>query len=100
MDGFQFDLNHFSDSNQAQDSPQIFGAFGLDGQSIAPPIHNGSFFGTNNGGLIGSDAGDANDENDPKRRRIARVIPSPVFTAPLREAYSNGRRVICVERRK
>lgn len=69
MDGFQYDLNQFPDTTQPQDPPQIFGAFGLDGQNIAPAIHSSSYY--------GGDIGDGIDENDPKRRRIARVRCCP-----------------------
>ncbi len=48
-----------------QQPPQIFGAYASDGTPIPASLPPGSYFGDlNDGGL---------DENDPKRRRIARV---------------------------
>lgn len=45
--------------------PQIFGGYNADGTPIPATLPPGSYFGDyNDGGL---------DENDPKRRRIARV---------------------------
>jgi hypothetical protein len=47
-----------------QQPPQIFGAYNPDGTPIPPTLPPGAYFGDYDGGL---------DENDPKRRRIARV---------------------------
>lgn len=48
----------------SQQPPQIFGAYNSDGTPIPPNLPPGAYFGDYDGGL---------DENDPKRRRIARV---------------------------
>jgi hypothetical protein len=47
-----------------QQPPQIFGAYNPDGTPIPPTLPPGAYFGDYDGGL---------DENDPKRRRIARA---------------------------
>lgn len=62
-DGFNYDLSQFPDST-AREPPQVFGAYDVNGQPIASSLPPGSYFG---------DLGDGIDENDPKRRRIARV---------------------------
>lgn len=62
-DGFNYDMNQFPDSTPGE-TPKIFGAYDQNGQPIAPSLPPGNYFG---------DLGDAIDENDPKRRRIARV---------------------------
>jgi len=62
-DGFDHDLNQYPDATSGE-ALQTFAAYDLNGQSIAPPLPPGSYFG---------DLGDGIDENDPKRRRIARV---------------------------
>jgi len=60
-DGYGFDLS----SNYMSQPPQIFGAYNPDGSPV-PPVLSGSIFGDSN------EQGSV-DENDPKRRRIARV---------------------------
>lgn len=67
-DGFNYDLNQFPDST-ASEPPQVFGAYDVNGQPIAPSLPPGNYFG---------DLGDGIDENDPKRRRIARVSDSDI----------------------
>ena len=60
-DGYGFE----GPSNFLSQPPQIFGAYNADG-SPAQPVLSGPIFGDSN------DQGSV-DENDPKRRRIARV---------------------------
>jgi hypothetical protein len=60
-DGYGFEMP----SNFMSQPPQIFGAYNSDGSPV-PPVLSGSIFGDNN------EQGSV-DENDPKRRRIARV---------------------------
>ena len=59
-DNYGFDMP----SNLMSQPPQIFGAYNRDGSPVQPGI-SGSIFGDNEQGSV--------DENDPKRRRIARV---------------------------
>jgi hypothetical protein len=67
IDGLSFDMSSFV----AQQPPQIFGAYNPDGTPIAPSLPPGAYFGDYaDGGL---------DENDPKRRRIARVGRCPLM---------------------
>jgi len=63
QDGFNYDLSQFPDSTSSE-PPQIFSAYDLNGQPLAPSLPPGNYY---------SDLGDGIDENDPKRRRIARV---------------------------
>ena len=49
--------------------PQIFGNFSFDGSSL-PPSLPGAFLGEDGNVLLGEEL---LDQNDPKRRRIARV---------------------------
>ena len=56
-----YDMSQFA----PQQPPQIFGAYNPDGTSIPATLPPGSYFGDSNDGAV--------DENDPKRRRIARV---------------------------
>lgn len=61
-----YDMSRFSQP------PQIFGAQDADGNPIPAAMPSDSFF---------VDQGDQNgDENDPKRRRIARVSRNPVVS--------------------
>ena len=60
--GLNYDLSSFTMSQQP---PQIFGAYNSDGSPVPPTLPPGSIFGDNDAGSY--------DENDPKRRRIARV---------------------------
>jgi hypothetical protein len=60
MDSLGYDMNAYA----AQQPPQIFGTY-HDGSPMAPMPYQGAYFGD------GTDAG--LDDNDPKRRRIARV---------------------------
>ena len=60
-DSYGFDMS----SNYMSQPPQIFGAYHPDGSPV-PPVLSGSIFGDSN------EQGSV-DENDPKRRRIARV---------------------------
>ncbi|KAK5945477.1 hypothetical protein PMZ80_002682 [Knufia obscura] len=62
-DGFNYDLNQFPGSTPGEPS-QIFGAYDVNEQPIAPSLPPGNYF---------NDLGDGIDENDPKRRRIARA---------------------------
>lgn len=62
MDGFNYDMNQYQ-GTPPSDAP-IFGAYDLSGQQIPGSLPPGQYFG---------DLGDGIDENDPKRRRIARV---------------------------
>jgi hypothetical protein len=64
-DGYGFDL---PSNYMSQQPPQIFGAYNPDGSPV-PPVLSGSIFGDSN------EQGSV-DENDPKRRRIARVSGS------------------------
>lgn len=63
-DAYGFDMP----SNLMSQPPQIFGAYNPDG-SPAQAALSGSIFGDNEAGSM--------DENDPKRRRIARVRREP-----------------------
>ena len=60
-DSYGFDMS----SNYMSQPPQIFGAYNPDGSPV-PPVLSGSIFGDSN------EQGSV-DDNDPKRRRIARV---------------------------
>ncbi len=59
-DNYGFDMP----SNLMSQSTPIFGAYNPDGSPVQPNL-SGSIFGDNEQGSV--------DENDPKRRRIARV---------------------------
>ncbi|KAJ9634296.1 hypothetical protein H2204_006373 [Knufia peltigerae] len=61
LDGLGYDMSHF----MPQHPPQIFGAYNPDGTPIPPTLPPGPYFGDLNDGMV--------DENDPKRRRIARA---------------------------
>lgn len=63
-DGFNYDLNQFPGSTPGEPSQIFGGAYDVNGQPIAPSLPPGNYF---------NDLGDGIDENDPKRRRIARV---------------------------
>lgn len=70
MDGLGYDMNAFS----AQQPPQIFGAYDHNGSPMAAMPYQGAYFGdAMDGGL---------DDNDPKRRRIARVCAAPPCRMP------------------
>lgn len=70
MDGMGYDMNAFS----AQQPPQIFGAYDHNGSPMAAMAYQGAYFGDGmDGGL---------DDNDPKRRRIARVRAAPLCRLP------------------
>ncbi|EXJ72140.1 uncharacterized protein A1O5_04644 [Cladophialophora psammophila CBS 110553] len=61
IDGLGYDMSQFV----SPQPPQIFGAYNADGTPIPPILPPGAYFGDfNDGGA---------DENDPKRRRIARA---------------------------
>ena len=60
MAGMGYDMNAFA----TQQPPQIFGAYDHNGSPLGPMGYQGAYFGESLDGL---------DENDPKRRRIARV---------------------------
>jgi hypothetical protein len=61
MAGLGYDMNAFA----TQQPPQIFGAYDHNGSPMGPMGYQGAYFGDSlDGGL---------DDNDPKRRRIARV---------------------------
>ncbi|KIW17153.1 hypothetical protein PV08_04344 [Exophiala spinifera] len=61
LDTLGYDMSQF----MPQHPPQIFGAYNPDGTPIPPTLPPGSYFGDLNDGMV--------DENDPKRRRIARA---------------------------
>lgn len=65
LDSLGYDMSHF----MPQHPPQVFGAYNPDGTPIPPTLPLGPYFGDLNDGLV--------DENDPKRRRIARVRHPP-----------------------
>jgi hypothetical protein len=66
MDNLGYNMSQY----MSQQPPQIFGAYTSDGSPIAPSLPGGNYFGDlNDGGF---------DENDPKRRRIARVCAYPL----------------------
>lgn len=70
--------------------PQIFGALDADGNPLPPTMPTGNFF---------VDDNDLNgDDNDPKRRRIARVSHHVLYNIPLRLTFR--RLVICAGKRK
>lgn len=62
MDGFNYDMNQYQ-GTPPPDAP-IYGAFDLGAGQLPGTLPPGQYFG---------DVGDGIDENDPKRRRIARV---------------------------
>jgi hypothetical protein len=70
MDGMGYDMNAYG----AQ-PPQIFGAYGHNGESMAGMPYQGAYF---------DDGLDGLDDSDPKRRRIARVsgIHSLLYARP------------------
>jgi hypothetical protein len=73
MDGLGFDMSHFG----TQQVPQIFGAYNPDGSPIPPNLPPGPIFADS------TDAASA-DENDSKKRRIARVGDEcRIFKDPL-----------------
>lgn len=66
IEGIPYDMSQFV----SPQPPQIFGAYNPDGTPIPASLPPGAYFGDYNDGGV--------DENDPKRRRIARVRPLPV----------------------
>lgn len=56
--------------------PQIFGAYNADGSPVPPSLPGPIFSDDNN-------AGNAEENNDVKRRRIARVIRPRNFDRPI-----------------
>ena len=62
LDGFQYDLNQYQ--NPSSGDGAIFGNFDTGAQALPGSMAGNNYFG---------DLGDSVDENDPKRRRIARV---------------------------
>lgn len=82
IDSLGYDISQF----MPQQPPQIFGGYNSDGTPLPATLPPGAYFGDLNDGSI--------DENDPKRRRIARVrlyhtvmretIPSLTDSAGLR----------------
>ena len=60
-DGYGFEMP----SNFMSQPPQIFGAYNPDGSPAQPILSDAMFGDSNEQGSV--------DENDPKRRRIARV---------------------------
>jgi hypothetical protein len=86
-DSYGFDMS----SNYMSQPPQIFGAYNPDGSPV-PPVLSGPIFGDSN------DQGSV-DENDPKRRRIARVSGKEL---PIRRGVPNCayRPATCVERKR
>lgn len=70
MDGF--DMNAYA-GQQQQPPPQIFGAYDHNGSPMTNLTYQGAYFGDGMDGL---------DDNDPKRRRIARVCALPSPTPP------------------
>lgn len=69
LDTFNYDMNQYRDVTTPGEGPQFFGNFDSNGQPLEPGLVSGNYF----DGSI-----DGQDENDPKRRRIARVriVPS------------------------
>jgi hypothetical protein len=61
IDSLGYDISQF----MPQQPPQIFGGYNSDGTPLPATLSAGAYFGDLNDGSI--------DENDPKRRRIARV---------------------------
>ncbi|KIV85314.1 hypothetical protein PV11_01019 [Exophiala sideris] len=61
IDSLGYDISQF----MPQQPPQIFGGYNTDGTPIPASLPPGAYFGDLNDGSI--------DENDPKRRRIARA---------------------------
>ncbi len=66
LNSMGYDMNAF-----AQQPPQIFGAYNADGSPMPPVLPAGNYF--DDGLDLGLD-----DDNDPKRRRIARVQSTQV----------------------
>lgn len=62
LDTFNYDIHQYHE-NAPGDAP-MFGGYDLNGQPIPSSLPPGTYFG---------DPSDGHDENDPKRRRIARV---------------------------
>lgn len=63
MDGLNYEINQFT-PRTPNDLPQIYVNYDINGQPIPPNLPPGHYF---------ADIGDGADENDPKRRRIARA---------------------------
>jgi hypothetical protein len=61
IDSLGFDMSQFV----SHQTPQMFGAYNPDGTPIPTSLPSGNYMSDYNDGL--------GDENDPKRRRIARV---------------------------
>ncbi|KAK5083151.1 hypothetical protein LTR05_007034 [Lithohypha guttulata] len=63
MDGFTYDMNNYPDATPGDSNP-IFNAYDASGNIIPQVLPPGNYFDVNGDGL---------DDNDPKRRRIARA---------------------------
>lgn len=73
VDSLGFDMSQFV----SHQPPQVFGAYSADGTPLPATLPSGNYFSDYNDGV--------GDENDPKRRRIARVrsqsIENGIFLA-------------------
>ncbi len=89
IDSMGYDISQF----MPQQPHQIFGAYNPDGTPIPPTLPPGAYFGDlTDGGL---------DENDPKRRRIARVRHHTlVCGGELTHSDPHCRLAICAGKRK
>lgn len=88
MDSLGYDLSQFV----PQQPPQIFGAYNADGTPIPPTLPPGTYFGDLTDGAV--------DENDPKRRRIARVRSLTLILERRHSSNAACRLVICAGRRR
>lgn len=61
LETFHYDMNQYQDATTPGEGSQFFGNFDHNGQSVLP---SSNYF---------DSTIDGQDENDPKRRRIARV---------------------------
>lgn len=66
LENYDYDMNQFHDT-RTTDPPHVFAAYDPDGLPVPQGFSSGAYY--------GGDLGDG-DENDPKRRRIARVALS------------------------
>lgn len=87
LESYDYDMNQFHDVHTS-DTSHLFPAYGPDGLPIQHGFTTGPYF--------AGDLGDV-DENDPKRRRIARVRSSMLPRCILLTSF---RHAICVARKR
>lgn len=87
MENYDYDMNQYHDAHPSE-PPPMFATYGPDGLPVSHGFAAGPYF--------GGDLGDG-DENDPKRRRIARVLFS---VSAFYHLLMLCRPVICAGRRR